>query len=71
MGASNSAQKKSQELQIDLAYYRKQNPTLSDEEILQIFQLFKSLEPDERGLVNVEDIRYLYKNSMERDQLRE
>ena len=55
---------------VDLQKYKLKRPQLSEQEILDIKQIFDSLEPD-NGYVSLNDIYRLYSQALDRDEIEE
>lgn len=71
MGNSQGGNSHPMDAQFDVAYYRRIKPQFVDNEIISIYELFKSMEPDEYGNLEVSKILYTFRESPDREQLKE
>jgi hypothetical protein len=71
MGNSDSKKEHPMDRTFDLQKYRRMKPNFTDDQIMSIYDLFKSMEPDEYGQVQVDKVRNLFRKSTEKEHMQE
>lgn len=71
MGGQNTSKQHPLDEHFDVEYYRQLRPHFSQGQIISIWELFKTFEPDDFGLVKVDRVRQVFSKSSDRDQMRE
>ena len=67
MGGSQSSSEYLRDF--DLEKYKRQNPNLTDDEIMEVYGIFTSLKPED-GCVSVNRVLALYYNTQEYNEIR-
>ena len=71
MGGGNAKPAHPMDEYFDINRYRRMKPNFTDPQIVSIFDLFKSMDPDQYGMVQVDRIQNTFRKSSDKDQLRE
>ena len=71
MGNSNAAKEHPLDAHFDVGKYKRMRPHFSEQQIVSLWDLFKTFEPDQSGYVSVEKVREIFRKSSDRDQLKE